>query len=46
MSRPARLATCLRDIVALVHEGLSPEAKETVFVERRQPRTKNKLVIR
>jgi hypothetical protein len=42
----SRLAGRLRDLVAVVHEGLSAEAKEAIFTERRQPRSKDKPVIR
>lgn len=42
----SRLAGRLRDLVAVVHEGLSAEAKETLFAGRRQPRSKDKPVIR
>jgi hypothetical protein len=30
----------------VVHEGLSVEAKESIFLQRRQPRAKDKPVIR
>jgi hypothetical protein len=42
----SRLAGRLRDLVGVVHEGLSPQAKEELFKERRQPRAKDKPVIR
>jgi hypothetical protein len=42
----SRLATRLRDLVSVVHEGLGQEAKDQVFTERRQPRAKDKPVIR
>jgi hypothetical protein len=42
----SRLAGRLRDLVAVVHEGLSSQAKEVLFAERRQPRAKDKPVIR
>lgn len=42
----SRLAARLRDLVSVVHEGLGQEAKEQVFAERRQPRAKDKPVIR
>jgi len=42
----SRLAARLRDLVALVHEGLDQQTKDEVFKERRQPRAKDKPVIR
>ena len=42
----SRLASRLRDLVAVIHEGLSLQAKEEIFCERRLPRTKDKPVIR
>lgn len=42
----SRLAARLRDLVSVVHEGLSQETKDRVFAERRQPRAKDKPVIR
>ncbi len=42
----SRLANRLRDLVAVVHEGLGAQVKEELFVERRQPRSKDKPVIR
>ncbi len=42
----SRLAARLRDVIAVVHEGLSPQTKEEIFRERRQPRAKDKPVIR
>lgn len=42
----SRLASRLRDLVAVVHEGLGQETKESIFAERRQPRAKDKPVIR
>ena len=41
----SRLATRLRDLVAVIHEGLGPH-KESLFKQRRQPRAKDKPVIR
>jgi DNA-binding transcriptional ArsR family regulator len=42
----SRVAARLRDLVGVVYEGLGPEVKEAVFQERRQPRAKDKPVIR
>jgi hypothetical protein len=42
----SRLAARLRDLVAVVDEGLSLAAKEALFPERRQPRAKDKPVTR
>lgn len=42
----SRLAKRLRDLVAVVHEGIPLEAREQIFSERRQPRAKDKPVIR
>lgn len=42
----SRLASRLRDLVGLIHEGMSHQAKEHIFSERRQPRRKDKPVIR
>lgn len=42
----SRLAARLRDLVSVVHEGMGQEAKDRVFAERRQPRAKDKPVIR
>jgi len=42
----SRLATRLRELVGVVHEGLSADAKESMFHQRRQPRAKDKPVIR
>ena len=36
----------MQDLVAVAYEGLSLKAKESVFSERRQPRAKDKPVIR
>jgi DNA-binding transcriptional ArsR family regulator len=41
----SRLAGRLRDLVGVVHEGMTPQAKETLFKQRRQPRAKDKPVI-
>jgi hypothetical protein len=42
----SRLATRLRELVGVIHEGLSADAKESMFHQRRQPRAKDKPVIR
>jgi len=42
----SRIASRLRDLVAIIHEGMSPRSKESLFSERRQPRRKDKPVIR
>lgn len=42
----SRISSRLRDLVAVVHEGLSPRSKESLFSERRHPRRKDKPVIR
>lgn len=42
----SRMSSRLRDLTGVIYEGLSMEAKEHLFAERRQPRAKNKPVIR
>lgn len=42
----SRLAPRLRDLTGVVYDGLDPEAKETLFTDRRQPRAEDKPVIR
>ena len=42
----SRLAARLRDLVAVVHDGMSVDAKQRLFTQRRQPRSKDKPVIR
>lgn len=42
----SRVATRLRELTGVVYDGLSLETKQALFSERRQPRTKNKPVIR
>jgi hypothetical protein len=42
----SRVASRLRDLVGVIYDGLSLEAKVDLFVERRQPRAKDKPVIR
>jgi hypothetical protein len=42
----SRIAARLRDLTGVIYEGLSLEAKQAMFPERRQPRAKDKPVIR
>jgi hypothetical protein len=42
----SRVSTRLRDLTGVVYDGLSQEAKEGLFMLRRQPRAKDKPVIR
>jgi len=42
----SRIAARLRDLVGVVYDGLGIEAREDLFRERRQPRAKDKPVIR
>lgn len=42
----SRVAARLSDLVGVVYDGLGPEVKELVFQARRQPRAKDKPVIR
>lgn len=42
----SRVAARLRELVGVVYDGLGPEVKEAVFHQRRQPRAKDKPVIR
>ncbi|MCW1884027.1 hypothetical protein OKA04_04755 [Luteolibacter flavescens] len=42
----SRLAARLRDLTGVVYDGLEQGAKEQLFAERRQPRAKDKPVIR
>ncbi|MFC7339314.1 ArsR family transcriptional regulator [Haloferula chungangensis] len=42
----SRLASRLRDLTGVVYDGLDPQTKEQLFAERRQPRAKDKPVIR
>jgi DNA-binding transcriptional ArsR family regulator len=42
----SRVSKRVRDLVAVAYEGLSPKARESVSSERRQPRSKDKPVIR
>lgn len=42
----SRVASRLRDLIGVIYDGLSLEAKQVLFMERRQPRAKDKPVIR
>jgi hypothetical protein len=42
----SRISKRMQDLVGVAYEGLSLKVKEAVFVERRQPRSKDKPVIR
>lgn len=42
----SRVASRLRDLTGVIYDGMSLEAKEALFAERRQPRAKDKPVIR
>lgn len=42
----SRLATRLRELTGVVYDGLDASLKEQLFTERRQPRAKDKPVIR
>lgn len=42
----SRVAARLRDLTGAVYDGLGYEVKEALFPERRQPRAKDKPVIR
>ena len=42
----SRVASRLRDLTGVIYDGLSLEAKQALFTERRQPRAKDKPVIR
>ncbi len=42
----SRLASRLRHLIGVVYDGLSLELKQQLFSERRQPRAKDKPVIR
>ncbi len=42
----SRTAGRLRDLVGVAYDGLGPELKQQLFAERRQPRAKDKPVIR
>ena len=42
----SRISSRLRDLTGVIYDGLSIEAKQLLFSERRQPRSKGKPVIR
>ncbi len=42
----SRVASRLRDLIGVIYDGLGNEAKQHLFAERRQPRSKDKPVIR
>lgn len=42
----SRVSARLRDLTGVIYDGLSSEAKEALFPARRQPRAKDKPVIR
>jgi DNA-binding MarR family transcriptional regulator len=42
----SRVAARLRDLTGVIYDGLSLEAKQAMFPERRQPRAQDKPVIR
>jgi hypothetical protein len=42
----SRVASRLRDLTGVIYDGLSSEARQQLFSERRQPRSKDKPVIR
>ena len=42
----SRVAARLRDLTGVIYDGLSLEAKQAMFPERRQPRAKDKPVVR
>lgn len=42
----SRMAARLRDLTGVIYDGLGMESKQTLFPERRQPRAKDKPVIR
>ena len=42
----SRVAANLRELTGIIYDGLSLEAKEALFPQRRQPRAKDKPVIR
>lgn len=42
----SRAASRLRELVGVAYDGLSMELKQRLFAERRQPRAKDKPVIR
>ena len=42
----SRMASRLKDLVAVAYDSLGPELKQQLFAVRRQPRAKDKPVIR
>jgi DNA-binding transcriptional ArsR family regulator len=42
----SRMASRLRELVGIAYDGLDAQAREALFKERRQPRAKDKPVIR
>jgi predicted transcriptional regulator len=42
----SRVAARLRDLTGVIYDGISMDAKEALFPERRQPRARDKPVIR
>lgn len=42
----SRMASRLRDLTGVIYDGLDAETKEALFAVRRQPRAKDKPVIR
>ena len=42
----SRVAARLRDLTGVIYDGLSLDSKQAMFPERRQPRAKDKPVIR
>lgn len=42
----SRIASRLRDLTSVVYDGFDTELKEQLFTERRQPRAKDKPVVR
>jgi hypothetical protein len=42
----SRVASRLRDLTGVIYDGLGSEARQQLFTERRQPRSKDKPVIR
>lgn len=42
----SRVAARLKELVGVVYDGLDTQAREALFPERRQPRAKDKPVIR
>ena len=42
----SRVSSRLRELVGVIHDGIDLETKQRIFTERRQPRAKDKPVIR